>query len=510
MEETSRSSAPLTTPAARTTFGGLMAARVDRLPLTRVQWQLAILVEVTWGFIVFDTDGIGARLYPFVWRPNHIITVEQYAVIQALQVGLGVLLGVFIMSWVADRYGRRPAILLSTLLGGICIWPFAYVTEFWPMVALSVVSTLGVGGIVATHSVYLSEMTSPEARGRVLLTSQGITALVAVGVNLLAFAWIPGQWQLFLWVSAAVEIVILLPLLWWLLPESPRWLEAHGRHEEAERVMTEYERRCQRHSAAPLPAPDPSRNPVIHAGKSSWRELFTNPQYRSRTLLLIVVWVLGYAGLIYGVGAFAAVFMVDNGATPHFVFLTIAIAYAALFVGFLVNARLGERVERREVIFAMGVLFAASWVVAWAVPDLLVIAARLHRQPDRHRALSVQPVQLHRRRLPDAHPLAGLRLDRRGRPSRRLGGCDLARAALRHGAEPSRLDPVDHRPRRPAAGGADPLHGHPAIAVRCWSRFRHRRRNEFRPTIGRNSFRHRPLSSIPSSGALRAGPRRAN
>ena len=49
---------------------GHIAARVDRLPLTRVQWLLAILVEVTWGFIIFDTDGIGARLYPFVWRPT--------------------------------------------------------------------------------------------------------------------------------------------------------------------------------------------------------------------------------------------------------------------------------------------------------------------------------------------------------------------------------------------------------------------------------------------------------
>jgi MFS family permease len=74
---------------------------------------------------VFDTDGIGARLYPFVWRPNHIIDVVQHAVIQALQVGLGVLLGVYIMSWIADRYGRRPAILLATFLGGFCIWPFA-------------------------------------------------------------------------------------------------------------------------------------------------------------------------------------------------------------------------------------------------------------------------------------------------------------------------------------------------------------------------------------------------
>ena len=132
----------------RDTISGLIAARIDRLPLTRVQWRLAILVEVTWGFIIFDTDGIGARLYPFVWRPNHIIDVTQYAVIQALQVGLGILLGVYLMSWVADRYGRRPAILLATLLGGLCIWPFAYVTNFWGMVFLSVLSTLGVGGIV--------------------------------------------------------------------------------------------------------------------------------------------------------------------------------------------------------------------------------------------------------------------------------------------------------------------------------------------------------------------------
>ena len=109
-------------------------------------------------------------------------------------------------------YGRRPAILLATLLGGICIWPFAYVTNFWGMVVLSVLSTLGVGGIVATHSVYLSEMTSPLVRNRVLLASQGVTALVAVGVNLLAFWLIPSQWQAFLWISAIIEIVVLLPL----------------------------------------------------------------------------------------------------------------------------------------------------------------------------------------------------------------------------------------------------------------------------------------------------------
>jgi len=357
----------------RNTISGLIAARIDRLPLTRVQWRLAILVEVTWGFIIFDTDGIGARLYPFVWRPNHIIDVTQYAVIQALQVGLGILLGVYLMSWVADRYGRRPAILLATLLGGLCIWPFAYVTNFWGMVFLSVLSTLGVGGIVATHSVYLSEMTSPVIRNKVLLASQGVTALVAVGVNMLAFWLIPSQWQLFLWVSAAIEVIILLPLLYWLLPESPRWLEARGHHEDAVRIVAEYERRVQLASGAPLPEPAHGMHPVVIAESGAWREIFTNPQYRDRTILLIACWLLGYAGLIYGVGAFAAVYMVDHGASPHFVFGTIAAAYALLFVAFQVNSWLGERVERRDVLCAMGVLFAASWIVIYLYPSLPVI-----------------------------------------------------------------------------------------------------------------------------------------
>ena len=368
--------ASLSASAARTdAIHGHIAARIDRLPLTAFQWWLAILIEVTWGFIIFDTDGIGARLYPFIWRPHHILTVYQYAVIQALQVGAGILVGAFLMSWVADRHGRRPAILLATLLGGLCIWPFAYVTNFWAMTVLSVLSTLGVGGIIATHSVYLSEMTSPAIRNKVLLASQGVTALVAAGVNLLAFWLIPGRWQAYLWVSAAVEIVILLPLLLRYLPESPRWLETHGRHTEALRAVEDLEERCRRAGSGPLPEPDQGMHPVIVAEKGAWREIFLSPQYRGRTIVMLICWILGYAGLIYGSGAFAAVYMVDHGGTPHFVFLTFVVASLVVFVGFQINARICEAVERRDVMAALACLFAATFLVVYLVPNLWVIAA---------------------------------------------------------------------------------------------------------------------------------------
>lgn len=357
-----------------TAISGHIAARIDRLPLTRVQWRLAILVEVTWGFIIVDTDGIGARLYPFVWRPNHVISVIEYSVIQALQVGLGVLLGAYLMSWVAGRYGRRPAILISALLGGVFLWPFAHVFSFWPLVVLSVLSTLGVGGIVATHAVYLSELIAPKVRSHVLLASQGSTALVGVGVSLLAFFWIPSHWQWFVWLSAAIEVVILLPLLYWLLPESPRWLEAHGHPEQAEHVMAELEQRCQRASRAPLPEPDHGQHTVLLADKGAWRELFTNPRYRGRAILILVCWLLCYPGIIYGVGAFAAVYMVDHGVSSHFVFMTFTVSYVVQFFAFQANSWLGERVERRDTLALMGILFALAWTAAYLLPTPAVLA----------------------------------------------------------------------------------------------------------------------------------------
>lgn len=379
------SKSPASTPSAddsasgtgvdqRPSVAGHMAARIDRLPLTRVQWGLALLVESAWGIIVIDTDGIGARLYPFIWRPQHLISPFEYGVIQALQVGLGILLGVYLVGWIADRFGRRLAICLSALLAGMFFWPFALVTNFWGLCALSALSTLGVGGILVTHSTYISEIVAPQYRNQVLLGTQSVTAAISVFIALLGYFTFPDQWKLYMWVGTVLQLGILLPLLLWLLPESPRWAEAHGRPEEAERLMADLEERCRRASGAPLPEPHPRPNPVILAGPNAWRELFANPLYRNRVVPLMICWILGYGGIIYGSGAFAGVYMVDHGGSAQFVFGVFTIAAVATFVAFLANAWLRERFERRDVILAVAILFSVAWVFAYLFPSKPSIA----------------------------------------------------------------------------------------------------------------------------------------
>jgi MFS family permease len=357
-----------------------ISSRIDRLPLTRVQWELAVLVEVTWAFIIVDTDGIGARLYPFVWRPAGLLSTDQYAVIQALQVGLGVLLGTYLMSFVADKYGRRPAILLSTALAGLCLWPFAFLTSFVPLVVFSVLSTLGVGGIVVTHAVYLSEMSSQPVRNKTLLASQASTALTGVVILIVARFMFPTYWKEFIWLGVAVQALVLLPYQYFRLPESPRWLDAHGRGAEADAILMKLEQRCEA-ITGPLPAPDISRPSLEPGTKARLSEIITNPEYRARSILILICWLLAYPGLIYGAGAFGAVYMVDHGKDAAFVFSLAAAIALVVFFAFLVNARLGERVERRDVLLAMALLFSVGWVIQYLYPTTtgFIVGATLAR-----------------------------------------------------------------------------------------------------------------------------------
>ena len=73
---------PATGAAASSTavIPGEMAARIDRLPVSWMQWELALLTQLGWACII-ATDGIARTLYPFIWEPRHLITSSQYSVL---------------------------------------------------------------------------------------------------------------------------------------------------------------------------------------------------------------------------------------------------------------------------------------------------------------------------------------------------------------------------------------------------------------------------------------------
>jgi putative MFS transporter len=97
-------------------------------------------------------------------------------------------------------------------------------------------------GFLAVDIVYLSEMGGPVARGRVIMTARAVCIFIfeVILVGLIPHHWILGQYRQYLWLLAGLNILMTL-LFAWRLPESPCWLEARGRHDQARQAVERME-----------------------------------------------------------------------------------------------------------------------------------------------------------------------------------------------------------------------------------------------------------------------------
>ena len=352
---------------------GEMAARVDRLPMSAMAWEICLIVQVGWATAA-ATDGIAARLYPFVWLPAKVVTHSQYNVLYALQAGISILIGGYALGWLADKIGRRPALILSATLAGVFIWPFAYVTNFSALFVLSIADTLGFAGFLAINVVYMSEIMGPKVRPRVMMVSQVVCIflLLVVLTGIIPHYMFPGQYRQYLWILAALNILIAIALFF-RMPESPRWLEARERRDQARKIMERMEMRASRGGRIALADPDLAPYQVVAEEKPNWLAPF-GKRYVLITTLLLVVMVLGYAGIVYGGASQAFLFLAENrGYTPGGVFALVAWSGVAASIVYLLNAFFGDRFERKYTQLVGAILFAGGWWGVYATHSTVAV-----------------------------------------------------------------------------------------------------------------------------------------
>jgi putative MFS transporter len=341
---------------------GEMAARVDRLPISWMAFELCLLVQLGWA-CSGATDGIAATLYPFIWIPHHApISHFEYSVLYALQTGISILLGGYFIGWLSDKIGRRPALILSSLLAAVFIVPFAYVTNFPALFFLSIGDTLGFAGYLAVNVVYMSEIAGPAARSRVIMGAQCIAILLGLSIlrGVIPHYMIPNQYRQYLWLLAGLNILVAIALFIRMF-ESPRWLEARERRDQARKIVERMEARVSKGGRIALPEPDLKPYQVVAEEKTSMLAVF-GKDYVFVTILLLVVMVLGYGGIIYGNGGYGFLFLAESrGYSAGFVFALTAWAGAAGAAAYLVNALFGDRFERKWTQLAGAILFAGCW-----------------------------------------------------------------------------------------------------------------------------------------------------
>lgn len=203
----------------------------DRMPFTKTHLFV--------GFILFFVSVIEA------WEAMLIIFVSSTIAgdfgLTPLQEGsligaiyLGEIPGTYIWALVADKLGRKKTLMYSLLIFAVVslITPFS--VDFTMLYITRFVAGLALGGVMVSGFPYFEELMPVKQRGKgIVYLSAGwpLGTLMAIGATyLFTQGHVAGGWR-------GVIILSSLAGLWAFmirfLPESPYWLAAKGRQQEA-------------------------------------------------------------------------------------------------------------------------------------------------------------------------------------------------------------------------------------------------------------------------------------
>ncbi|MEK8057598.1 MFS transporter, partial [Burkholderia contaminans] len=145
----------------------------------------------------------------------------------------GMLLGALGLSVLADRIGRRPVLIGSTLFFAVTMLATPFAGSIPVLMALRFVTGLGLGCIMPNAMALVGEF-SPAAHRvkRMMIVSCGFTLGAAIG-GFISAALIPAfGWRSVFFVGGAVPLVLTIAMLA-RLPESLQFLVLKGRVAQA-------------------------------------------------------------------------------------------------------------------------------------------------------------------------------------------------------------------------------------------------------------------------------------
>jgi len=169
-----------------------IAGLINLHPLSSFQKGIMVLIG---GVVVmdgFDVQAIGF-VAPALTQDKHI---DPTALGPIFGAGLlGMLFGSMLLSILADRVGRRPVLVGSTIFFSLCMLGTAAAESVQQLVFLRFLTGLGIGGVMANAVALASEYSPQRQRASLLMwISCGFTGGAIAG-GLISAALIPsGGW----------------------------------------------------------------------------------------------------------------------------------------------------------------------------------------------------------------------------------------------------------------------------------------------------------------------------
>ncbi|XP_009074369.1 PREDICTED: solute carrier family 22 member 5-like, partial [Acanthisitta chloris] len=211
---------------------------------------------------------------------------------------VGVLLGSFISGQLSDKFGRKNVLFATLAMQTV----FSFIQVFsisWEMFSVLFVM-VGMGQISNYVAAFVLGTEILGKSIRVLFCTLGVCIFYAFGYMLLPlFAYFIRDWRMLL-LALTLPGLLCIPL-WWVIPESPRWLISQGRFQEAEDII----RKAAKTNGitAPDVILDPSELQDVNSQKQQTYtilDLMKTRNILTITIMSVLLWMIisvGYFGL---------------------------------------------------------------------------------------------------------------------------------------------------------------------------------------------------------------------
>jgi MFS transporter, putative metabolite:H+ symporter len=265
-----------------------VVARIERLPLSSWQIKTRIIVGTATFFDAFDALSI-AYVLPVIVPLWKLAPAQVGTLISAGF--LGHLIGALIGGSFAERFGRRPVIVVAVLWFGLLSFACGFAWSYESLLVLRLLQGLGLGAEVPVAATYISELARAGGRGRFVLLFELVFPLGLVAAAVLGRWIVPTLgWQYLFFVGGIPALFALVMMR--NLPESPRWLASRGRSSDAAEAIAFVEKQVMAATGKPLPDVAPVAR-VVGSKRASWSDLFGGV-YLRRTLVIWVCWFATY------------------------------------------------------------------------------------------------------------------------------------------------------------------------------------------------------------------------
>ncbi|KAK3535682.1 hypothetical protein QTP70_020586 [Hemibagrus guttatus] len=166
-----------------------------------------------------------------------------------LIVFLGMMLGAFIWGGMADKVGRRKCLIIALTINCIAAFLSSFSQGYGFFIFFRLISGFGIGGSVPIVYSYFSEFLQMDKRGEHLSWLCMFWMIGGIYASFTAWGIIPHygwgfsmgsefqfhSWRVFVLVCALPAVAALIGLTF--MPESPRFLLEHAKHDEAWMIL---------------------------------------------------------------------------------------------------------------------------------------------------------------------------------------------------------------------------------------------------------------------------------